>query len=108
MAKLRSKNHLTSTLKREFLDSINASGGKGRLISLMNSNDDIFVDMYQQALKMIPREIEVTKDSHMIISLDIPSKGIVDNTSKVIDYDSISIDDTSSTTTYDDDDSSTS
>jgi len=71
----------------------------------MKDDSEVFISLYKDALKMIPKEIEVTKDSRMIISLDIPSKDIVDSTSKVIDYDSINIDDTSSTTTYNDDSS---
>ena len=97
MAELSSKKSLTNKLKREFLDSINASGGKNRLISLMNKDDKIFIEMYKEGIKLIPRDIAIKKEGKIVIQLDIPngsnSKRISNsNSDEVIDIDSVVVD----------------
>ena len=85
----------------------------------MKNDPKVFIEMYKEGLKFIPRDVNVTKDSKILIQLDIPTtnKGIDKDTNKAIGNtidkaivedsiedlvaDSVSIDNTDSTDTID-------
>ena len=74
----------------------------------MKNDPKVFIEMYKEGLKFIPRDVNVTKDSKILIQLDIPSsnKAIDNHSTKAIVedivVDSVSIDDDTSTTIVDD------
>ena len=97
-------------VKIDLLDAFQAIGGKNRLIrsikeDLNKGDSSTYWNLIHLCGKFVPKEVDIRSDNRIQIELAIPNAITEDNKAidngKVIEVDSVSIDNTDSTDTID-------
>lgn len=72
--------------KRGIIEVFNAAGGKNKLIEMCKKDDKVFIEVMKTCAKWVPKEIEITGDTNITISMQLPrpeTEKLTDNSKEI-------------------------